>query len=50
MNPKQRMKEKYPLDPKCSHVPVVLNHSPEWHDGDVHCKKCGGFIRYYDAG
>lgn len=29
---------------------VVYNHSPIWHDGDIHCRVCGKFIRYYDAG
>lgn len=48
---KLTMREQYPLDPKCKHEKKeVRNHNIMWHDGDVHCKACGGFIRYYDAG
>jgi ribosomal protein L37AE/L43A len=40
---------------KCPHckkplVTRVDNYSAMWHDGDVVCDKCGGFIRSYDAG
>ncbi len=28
----------------------VRNHSLMWHDGDVYCTACGGFVRYFDAG
>lgn len=28
----------------------VGNHNPEWHDGDIHCKNCGTYIRMFDAG
>lgn len=28
----------------------VRNHSLMWHDGDIYCKNCGSFIRYFDAG
>jgi hypothetical protein len=28
----------------------VENHSLMWHDGDVVCAVCGGFIRRFDAG
>jgi ribosomal protein L37AE/L43A len=40
---------------KCPHckkplVTRVDNWSAIWHDGDVVCDSCGGFIRSYDAG
>jgi len=39
--------------PKCGSPPSeheVRNHSLMWHDGDVHCTKCGAYVRLYDAG
>ena len=39
--------------PKCGSPPSeheVRNHSLMWHDGDVHCTKCGAYVRMYDAG
>jgi uncharacterized Zn finger protein (UPF0148 family) len=39
--------------PKCGSPPSeheVRNHSLMWHDGDVHCTKCGAYVRSYDAG
>lgn len=28
----------------------VRNYSMMWHEGDIHCTVCGGFIRTFDAG
>ena len=28
----------------------VRNYSMRWHDGDVHCKLCGAFVRCWDKG
>jgi hypothetical protein len=28
----------------------MRNYSMMWHDGDIHCAKCGKFIRRFDAG
>lgn len=42
-----------PNCPKCgapSSEQEVKSYDPDWHDGDVHCKKCGTYIRAYDAG
>lgn len=39
--------------PHCGAPPSeheVRNHSLMWHDGDVHCRRCGGYVRMYDAG
>ena len=37
--------------PKCGSTEFELkNYSMMWHEGDIHCAKCGQFIRYYDAG
>ncbi|MEK7640658.1 MAG: hypothetical protein AAB389_01530 [Patescibacteria group bacterium] len=44
---------KSPNCPKCDAPPSrheVRNHSVIWHDGDVHCTKCGTYVRMYDAG
>jgi predicted SprT family Zn-dependent metalloprotease len=30
--------------------PIVVNHNLMWHDGDVICQNCEGYIRGYDAG
>ena len=38
---------------KCGSAPkdhIVKNYSMMWHDGDVYCKKCGEYVRMYDAG
>ena len=36
---------------KCKHEETVIrNYDPTWHDGNIHCKKCGKFIRFYDGG
>lgn len=42
-----------PNCPKCNSTPCnheVRNYDLMWHDGDVHCKKCGAYVRTYDAG
>ena len=42
-----------PNCPKCGAPPSeqeIRNHSLMWHDGDIHCKKCGTYVRVYDAG
>jgi hypothetical protein len=39
--------------PRCGAPPSefeVRNHDLKWHDGDVHCRRCGAFVRRYDAG
>jgi hypothetical protein len=37
--------------PKCGSTEMtVRNYDPMWHDGDVHCVKCGEYVRGYDAG
>jgi ribosomal protein S27AE len=28
----------------------MRNYSLMWHDGDIHCARCGKFIRSFDAG
>ena len=28
----------------------VENHSGMWHDGDIVCQDCGGYVRMFDAG
>ena len=41
------------LCPKCgseSKDHEVRNHDLMWHDGDVHCLKCGTYVRTFDAG
>ena len=45
----------YNLEKQCEchpleRVPVVINHSLMWHDGDVVCERCRCFIRSFDAG
>ena len=30
--------------------PLLVNHDMLWHDGDVICENCRGFIRFWDAG
>ena len=42
-----------PNCPNCGAPPSeheVRNHNPMWNDGDVHCTKCGAYVRTYDAG
>jgi predicted Zn finger-like uncharacterized protein len=37
--------------PKCGSTEFELkNYSLAMHDGDVHCARCGQFIRVFDAG
>jgi uncharacterized Zn finger protein (UPF0148 family) len=37
--------------PKCGSTEFELkNYSMMWHDGDIHCARCGEFIRRFDAG
>lgn len=43
----------HPNCPKCGAPPKdheVRNHDPIWLDGDVYCKKCGAYVRAFDAG
>jgi hypothetical protein len=28
----------------------LRNYSETFHDGDIHCAKCGKYIRLFDAG
>jgi hypothetical protein len=41
---------------KCPHCEIeplvtkVINYNMMWHDGDVVCETCNGYIRMYDAG
>lgn len=28
----------------------MVNYSMMWHEADIICANCGGFIRYWDAG
>lgn len=39
-------------NPECGAVGEVemRNYEMMWHEGDIHCKKCGAFIRRFDAG
>lgn len=37
--------------PKCGSTEFEMrNYSAMWHEGDIHCKSCGEFIRTFDAG
>lgn len=37
--------------PECGSTEFEMrNYSMMWHDGDIHCAKCGRFIRRFDAG
>lgn len=39
--------------PKCNAEPKfqeIRNFDQVWRDGDVHCTKCGTYVRGYDAG
>jgi ribosomal protein S27AE len=28
----------------------MRNYEMAWHEGDIHCARCGEFIRRFDAG
>ena len=28
----------------------MRNYSMMWHEGDIHCARCGKYIRAFDAG
>jgi len=28
----------------------MRDYSPLWHEGDIHCAQCGGFMHHFDAG
>jgi hypothetical protein len=30
--------------------PIMVNYQMMWHEADIICGNCGGFIRYWDAG
>lgn len=37
--------------PECGSEEFEMrNYSMMWHEGDIHCAKCGEFIRTFDAG
>jgi len=37
--------------PDCGSTEFEMrNYSMMWHEGDIHCKNCGRFIRTFDAG
>ena len=39
--------------PNCGAPPreqEIRNYSMMWHDGDVHCTRCGAYVRMRDAG
>jgi len=37
--------------PECGSTEFEMrNYSMMWHEGDIHCAKCGKFIRRFDAG
>lgn len=39
--------------PSCGAHPskqTIENYDMMWHDGDIYCSECGGFVRFYDAG
>ena len=37
--------------PKCGSTEFEMrNYEMMWHEGDIHCEKCGEFIRHFDAG
>jgi len=38
---------------KCGAPPSeheLRDYSMLWHDGDVYCRKCGSYVRMWDAG
>lgn len=44
-------REHYNSCPQCGSTDTeVRNYDPHWSDGDVVCKKCGTYVRGYDAG
>jgi hypothetical protein len=30
--------------------PIMVNYDMMWHEADIICANCDGFIRYWDAG
>ncbi len=37
--------------PDCGSAEFEMrNYSLLWHEGDIHCARCGKFIRTFDAG
>lgn len=37
--------------PNCGSTETEMrNYSMMWHEGAIHCAKCGEFIRIFDAG
>lgn len=30
--------------------PIMVNYDMMWHEADIVCGNCDGFIRYWDAG
>jgi len=37
--------------PKCGSTEFEMrNYEAMWHEGDIHCARCGEFIRRFDAG
>lgn len=37
--------------PDCGSTEFEMrNYSMMWHEGDIHCARCGKFIRKFDAG
>jgi hypothetical protein len=40
-------------DTKCKcdkQEPIMVNYQMMWHEADIICGNCDGFIRYWDAG
>lgn len=36
---------------KCGSTEFEMrNYSMMWHEGDIHCARCGAYIRRFDAG
>ena len=37
--------------PNCGSTDFEMrNYDMAWHEGDIHCARCGRFIRRFDAG
>jgi Zn ribbon nucleic-acid-binding protein len=37
--------------PECGATDFEMrNYEMMWHEGDIHCARCGKFIRRFDAG
>lgn len=34
----------------CPQYQEIRDYSMMWHDGEIHCTRCGNFIRDFDAG